>query len=136
MFTATCLYAGILMAVNGNVVSNQQPAARCQRVTPRDKDKTTYSPYILNGQPADIKNYPFKLSLHIFDSFECGASVISFKWSLTAGEKINYLVISNFCRFFYLHIILGHCLESQISAEFVSDNVLCCCSFHFVFVCR
>lgn len=45
--------------------------------------------FILNGTPADIENYKFKLSLHIRDTFYCSASVISATFSLTAGKKMK-----------------------------------------------
>lgn len=85
----SCLVALSVEQNSPFLVRQIQDEVQCQRLTPRDKrHNATYSPYILNGQPADIRNYPFKLSLHIFDIFECGASVISFKWSLTAGEQV------------------------------------------------
>lgn len=45
--------------------------------------------YILNGTPADIDDYPFKLSLRIAGMFFCGASVIGSKWALSAGHCLE-----------------------------------------------
>lgn len=47
-----------------------------------------FAPFILNGRPAELYNYKFKLSLHVFEKFYCSASVISYKFSLTAGTLI------------------------------------------------
>lgn len=44
-----------------------------------------FAPFILNGRPAEIENYKFKLSLHVLGTFYCSASVISARYSLTAG---------------------------------------------------
>lgn len=46
-----------------------------------------FAPFILNGRPAEMYNYKFKLSLHVFGKFYCSASVISSKFSLSAGIK-------------------------------------------------
>lgn len=44
-----------------------------------------FAPFILNGRPAEMYNYKFKLSVHVRGKFYCGASVISSRFSLTAG---------------------------------------------------
>lgn len=40
----------------------------------------SFAPFILNGRLAKIKDYKFKLSLHVLGKFYCGASVISAKY--------------------------------------------------------
>lgn len=61
---------------------------------------STFHPFILNGSPADIEDYPFKLSLRMFGEFFCGASSISTQWVLTAA----------------------HCLELRISPDLVKSK--------------
>ncbi|KAL7037041.1 hypothetical protein ACKWTF_009049 [Chironomus riparius] len=97
-FVVFCILLPIIGTINGFIVDKKLNETPCKRIPPRDKGNDTFSPYILNGQPADIRNYPFKLSLHIFERFECSASVISPIWSLTAG----------------------HCVESRISPEYIT----------------
>jgi hypothetical protein len=60
-----------------------------------------FSPFILNGRPAEMYNYKFKLSLHVHGKFYCSASVISSRYSLTAGEflKIFELKFKNYIFF-------------------------------------
>lgn len=58
---------------------------------------STFHPFILNGSPAVFEDYPFKVSLRVFDEFFCAASVIGSQWALSAA----------------------HCLEYEIAAELV-----------------
>jgi hypothetical protein len=58
--------------------------------------RQSFAPFILNGTPADIENYKFKLSLHIRDTFYCSASVISASFSLTAGNEIYFCHLTIF----------------------------------------
>lgn len=61
---------------------------------------STFHPFILNGTPADIEDYPFKVSLRIFGEFFCAASVIGLQWALSAA----------------------HCLEFEVPANLVSEK--------------
>lgn len=63
-----------------------------QRMPPRTMTNSTFHPFILNGRPADIYDYPFKLALHVFGNFYCSASVISSRWSLSAGNFLSTYV--------------------------------------------
>ncbi|XP_076396500.1 trypsin delta [Megachile rotundata] len=53
---------------------------------------------IIGGVPVDIKSRPFMLSLHNFEGFICGASILSSNWGITAlhclvsGRTSNYFV--------------------------------------------
>lgn len=62
--------------------------------------RVTFRSFILNGTPAEIENYPFKVSLRLSGTFFCGGSVIGSQWSLTAG----------------------HCLEWRVSPELVRQK--------------
>lgn len=43
---------------------------------------------IVGGQSADIKDFPFQVSLRRYDSIYCGGSILSEKWILTAGHCV------------------------------------------------
>lgn len=62
---------------------------------------STFHRFILNGTPADIRDYPFKVSLRMFEEFFCAASVIGSQWALSAA----------------------HCLEYEVSADLVRKNL-------------
>ncbi|KAJ8976730.1 hypothetical protein NQ317_004281, partial [Molorchus minor] len=44
---------------------------------------------IVGGDDADIKDYPYQLSLLLHDRHFCGASIIGEKWVLTAGHCVE-----------------------------------------------
>lgn len=46
----------------------------------------TYNSKIIGGTNADIKDFPYQLSLRFKDKHGCGASIISSKWALTASH--------------------------------------------------
>lgn len=60
------------------------------------------SPAITGGSPADIANFPFQLSMRILGTFECGASIISPQWALTAAHcfKENYNIEAHLVSYF------------------------------------
>lgn len=73
---------------------------------------------IVNGTPADIKDYPFKVSLRLFGELFCGGSIISQHWVLTAGffllqkRVLNNWTIASFT---------AHCLEYMWLPEWVNE---------------
>lgn len=74
--------------------------AWCDRIPSRlQSTNSTFRPFILNGTPADIEDYPFKVSLRIYGEFFCGGSVITSQWVLTAA----------------------HCLEQGFDPKLVSE---------------
>lgn len=51
---------------------------------------------IIGGGPIDIRYRPFMLSLHSADGFQCGASILSRKWGITALHCLDSLPSSQY----------------------------------------
>lgn len=49
----------------------------------------TFRSFILHGTPAEIEDFPFKVSLRQSGEFFCGGTVIGWKWALTAGSSAS-----------------------------------------------
>lgn len=82
----------------GNIKASASGEMWMLRIPSRLQSKNiTFRPFILNGNPADIRHYPFKLSLRMYGHFICGASVIGSHFALSAA----------------------HCLEWNVSPEYV-----------------
>ena len=54
---------------------------------------------IVNGEEADIADFPHALALFDSGRFFCGASVISRHWALTAGKLIKFVFFNGFQQF-------------------------------------
>jgi len=80
----------------------QQSSVRIARGngrTPTFTQRRFTSPFIVNGEPADIQDFPHHLALLdlTWGGYICGASVLSVHYALSAA----------------------HCLEFDVPAEFV-----------------
>jgi len=99
---ASIIFLLLLIMLNGKLAADA--AARSNdawllRVPSRLQHASrAFHSFILNGTPADIRDYPHKLSMRLFGGFSCGATVISWKFALSAA----------------------HCFDGGFAAEYVS----------------
>jgi secreted trypsin-like serine protease len=54
-----------------------------QRVQNKSRSNT---PFIIGGRETTIEQFPHQMALITFNTFSCGASIISSRHGLTAGE--------------------------------------------------
>lgn len=64
--------------------------------------------FIVNGTPADIKDYPFKVSLRMFGEFFCGASIISSEWTLSAAHCLEWNISPDLVKKFPSFPLISH----------------------------
>ncbi|XP_049809290.1 trypsin delta-like [Schistocerca nitens] len=64
------------------------PSTRHRRLTP------VLDGRIVGGEPVDISQFPWQVSLQVYESHHCGGSIISSTWVLLAAHCLNRLFAS------------------------------------------